>query len=415
MQTPKGSSRVRQMFALHGWLGLSLGFVLSIICGSGAVAVFGHEIDWLLNSALRVTPGAQRVSLDARHAEVTRAFPEAKIAWWQLQAGPRFADEVEIYPNYVDSENWGDSERIYVDPYRGVIQGIAWRLTARSFLRAFHYYWFDRTGWGFYVVASFAFVLLGSVLTGMVIYRRWWSGLFRIRFSAAKRVFYSDLHRCFGAWTIVFNFIIALTAIYYLIEWIGGGHDWEKQTPKLSAARVAEIRPGTPLRSIDAQLESVQRAFPTLRVANISFAIEREDPLCFDGQATGWLVRERGNKILLDPYSGAVVYQHKAEDLSVGHRWVETVDRLHFGNFAGIASKILWFILGLMLPALFLTGAWLGFRRMGGLSRQTLRDWKHPLNAVGLIVSLALIAFATLSTVYGVKESLSRPAMEFKR
>jgi uncharacterized iron-regulated membrane protein len=396
---------------LHGWLGLGLGLVLAIICGSGAVAVFGHEIDWLLDPALRVEPGQKRASLDALHAEVARTFPQAKIAWWQLQSGPRFADEVEIYPQYVDRDHWGEPDRVYVDPYRGVIQGAGRKLAARSFLRAFHYYWFDtRLGWGFYLVASFAFVLLGSVLTGMAIYRRWWQGLVKLRFRSGKRILFSDLHRFCGAWTLVFNFIIALTAVYYLVEWIGGGHDWEKQTPVLSAERVARLPAGAARRSLDSQVATARAVFPDLRIANISLPVEPDDPLYFDGQATAWFVRERGNKLLLDPYDGMVVHQHRAEDLSVGHRWVETVDVIHFGNFGGLVSKILWCVFGLMLPALFVTGAWLGIRRGGRLSWKQLRDLRRPLNAIGLSLSLALVAFAALSTAASVKESLARPA-----
>lgn len=400
------------MFALHGWLGLSLGFVLSIICGSGAVAVFGHEIDWLLNPALRVKPGETRASLDGMHDKVVRAFPGAKIAWWSFQTGPRFADEVEIYPHYVNGDDWGEAERVYVDPYRGVIQGVGWKLTARLFLRAFHYYWFDRkVGVGFYLVASFAFVLLGSVLTGMMIYRRWWTGLLKLRVRQGKRIFFSDLHKFCGAWTLVFNFAIALTAIYYLFEWIGGGHDWEKPIPKLSPERVAMILPDDRPLSLDRQMETAHQAYPDLRIANLGLPVESIDPLYFDGQATAWIVRERGNKLLLDPYDGSLVHLHKAEELGIGHRWVETVDRIHFGDFAGLASKIVWTVCGLMVPALFVTGAWLGLRRAGTQSWAQLRDLQRPLNLLGVSLSAALVVFATVSTVISVKESISRSAV----
>jgi uncharacterized iron-regulated membrane protein len=403
-------SALRRWFAIHSWLGLSLGLVLAIICGSGAIAVFGHEIDWLLNPALRVEPRETRASFDATLAEVKRAYPAGKIAFWSLQTGPHFADVIDVYPHYRDAETWGSSTEVYVDPGRGVIQGTAFALTARRFLRAFHYYWFDtRTGWGFYLVASFAFVLLAMVITGMRIYRRWWRGLWALRIGRGRRIFLSDLHKLCGAWTLVFNFIIVLTAIYYLVEWIGGGHDWEYPTPSLAAERVAQIPPDATPLTLDAQITNARRAFPELRIGSIGLPTQPQDPLYFDGQATAWLVRNRGNKLLLDPYNGSVVHSHRAEDMPLGYRWVDTVDELHFGTFAGLGSKVVWCAFGLMLPTLFLTGAVLGLRRHGAAWKRELINLRNPLNALGLALTASLLAFATLSTVHSVRESLADP------
>ena len=218
-------SSARRAFALHGWLGLSLGLPLLVICLSGALAVFGHELDWLRNPAMRSQPGGPRLSLDAIHAKVQRAFPEAHIAYWQLSDGSRFADELSLQPRVANGMGGQRETRVYVSPHTGAIQGVSGYLNVRSFLRAFHYYWFDTvTGWGFFLVAAFAFVLLGSVLTGMAIYKRWWAGLFTLRMRRGRRVFFSDLHKLCGAWTLAFNFVIALTDIYYLDHYGNSAH-----------------------------------------------------------------------------------------------------------------------------------------------------------------------------------------------
>src|SRR5262245_6688786 len=116
-------STARRSFAIHGWLGLSLGLPLLVICLSGALAVFGHEIDWLLNPAMRVPPMGQRASLDAIYTNVQRAFPDAKISYWEFQTGPRFADELSLYPRETNPEGDAPLTRVFVNPYTGAVQG----------------------------------------------------------------------------------------------------------------------------------------------------------------------------------------------------------------------------------------------------------------------------------------------------
>ena len=48
-------------FELHGWIGVQLGVALFVIMFSGTLVTVAHEIDWLLNPALRVTPAEKTV------------------------------------------------------------------------------------------------------------------------------------------------------------------------------------------------------------------------------------------------------------------------------------------------------------------------------------------------------------------
>ena len=53
------------LYQIHGWLGLNFGLVLFIICLSGSFAVVSHEIDWLCNPAIRVSPEGERLPWSA--------------------------------------------------------------------------------------------------------------------------------------------------------------------------------------------------------------------------------------------------------------------------------------------------------------------------------------------------------------
>jgi uncharacterized iron-regulated membrane protein len=82
-----------------------------------------------------------------------------------------------------------------------------------------------------------------------------------------------------------------------------------------------------------------------------------DDPVVVQGQWRAWLVRERTNAIFIDPATDAVIGERAAGAMKPTERWVHTADPLHFGNFGGLATKLLWFVFGLLLTGLCATGA----------------------------------------------------------
>jgi uncharacterized iron-regulated membrane protein len=372
-------ARSRTWLWWHSWIGVTTGLLLFVICWSGTVAVFSHEIDWLLNPALRVEPApAAAPRWGDVVAAAQQAAPGQKVTTLLLPAGPR--DAAQLWAR----DEHGTVTRIYVDPASARVQGTTSYFNVQRFFRSFHMNLFFNTGpWGYLVVCSLALPLLASMVTALVFYRRWWQRWLALKLDRGWRVFWSDLHKTGGLWSLWFVVVVALTAAWYFIEAAGIVPDYP-EPPRLNAAPA-------PLRLDDA-LSRVRSHWPQLQVRSITLpGGYYGNVLELEGQAGDVLVRDRANKLFVDPATGAVLARQRAADLSLAARWVDTADPLHFGDFAGLGVKAIWFAFGLLLSGLALTGAYLHVQRLrrkhAGVDRRPAVVAAYGVSAVLLAAS----------------------------
>lgn len=351
----------RALFRVHSWIGVFAGLLLFVICWSGTFAVLSHEVDWLLNPDIRAkaTEG-EPASWGEIERAVQNAFPTGEITFFEAPRGPGYAAQVGVdLPEH-------PYLRVYVDPYTAEVNGWTSYFNVQRFFRSFHMNLFSGAV-GYYVVFTFSLFLLASLILPFFFYKRWWRGFFKLETRRGARVFWSDAHKLAGLWSAWFSLVIALTGVWYLTEslrvdigdgkvaWSGTGEYAVNVISPLEAAR------DEPELALDELIARVTDARPDLRVR--SFWREA-GYLYVDGQAGHLLVRDRANKLYLDPQTGKVAYDQEADEQPAWWRWSDTADPLHFGDFGGLATKLIWFVFGLLLSGLALTGAWLHARRL---------------------------------------------------
>ena len=168
------------LFRLHGWLGLNIGLLLFVVCFSGSFATLSHEIDWLLNPAIRSETRNEPYNWTAMYDAVTNAFPGGVISGIYAPVGHGFAALA-----YVSFTN-GQSRKAYLDPYMGALQGHTNFFTVQRFFRTFHRRFFDGKR-GIVIVTLTAFILLVSSLSGFCFYKGWLKQLFSLRTDRGPR------------------------------------------------------------------------------------------------------------------------------------------------------------------------------------------------------------------------------------
>jgi uncharacterized iron-regulated membrane protein len=383
--------RARRWFVWHSWIGITAGLMLFVICWSGAFAVFSEEIDWLLNPAERVEPAGALRSWGEWQAAVERAHPEARVDAILFPRTLRSAAEI-----WIETPD-GRLLRTYVNPFTAQVTGQTSYFNVQRFFRSLHMCLFDpgSLGAGYYFVMAFSLVLVASLVTSLLFYKRWWRRFLAWKSHHNRRAFWSDAHKLVGLWSLWFIALMAITGIWYLIEFAGFGFAYAELQPV--------ERPGT------------QKALPTDELMARARAIWPElaptqvylpggyygDVAVFHGNDGSLLVRDRANALMLDAFDGSLALVRTAADLGWPARWVDTADPLHFGNFGGLLAKALWCIFGLLLAALCLTGAYLHVQRQRRHHEQAPRH---------IAVTSASVASATVLTVaaIGAVQEISR-------
>lgn len=108
--------------------------------------------------------------------------------------------------------------------------------------------------------------------------------------------------------------------------------------------------------TLDRAIAVALRASPDLRIRNVQFPFEGDPGLVIEGQASAVLVRDRANAVFIDPETRDVLLASRGERLNWHQRISEAADPLHFGTWGGLPTKIVWFLFGLLLTSLSVTG-----------------------------------------------------------
>jgi uncharacterized iron-regulated membrane protein len=341
-------------FRVHSWLGAQLFFILFLIISTGTLATVSNEIDWLTKPQMRAPHAERPVSWQTMHDAVRAAYPDHDIDSLNAPVGPGFAAEV------LTTRPDGGYLRVYVDPGTGRVQGSHGWVTVQRFLRNLHMN-MNLPGFGILFVCSFAVVLLVSLISGLITYKRFWRGFARRPRTGDPRRLMGDLHRLGGLWSLWFVALIAATGIWYLIE-DAVDYRWERKAPIIAPPVLAASEP-VRLISVDEAVSAVRNAWPDFRISYINLSDSLTQPVTVGGQGSAWLVRPRGNLIYLHPRTGKVLRIKNATRVPGIERWIDTADPLHFGDFGGLATKLIWFSFGVILSFLSFSGFWLMLKR----------------------------------------------------
>ncbi|SBS31026.1 hypothetical protein MAQ5080_01832 [Marinomonas aquimarina] len=386
--------RTQWWFLLHSWLAMPIWLFLFFVCLTGTIATVSQEIIWLFDSSVRANPPAdagKMLSFDEVIEVIERDAPGAYVEKITRPVKSQFALTAEI--SYPDST----SENVFINPYTGEIQGrAASGFNFRQFVRAIHGWLlipfntgFTRYSLGWYMVSILGIPLLLSLITGLVVYKKFWRGFLqpRLRFNRGARVFWGDFHRLAGIWSIPFIFIISVTSIWFLIQGLlfeaGVPFNGVSQAPVYVARdEIPTSEQGRPpLLSADQAIAQVNALYDNVEAQVLHLPSTAFGHYRILGRSQAFpLVHE---SFLVNPYSGAIDEAMRVTDQPGLMLTRLSMRALHTGDFVGLTLKLVYFLFGVLLTMMVFSGMRIWTTRTFKSTKAAIRQKTARANLAG--------------------------------
>ncbi|MEM7058158.1 MAG: PepSY-associated TM helix domain-containing protein [Pseudomonadota bacterium] len=380
-----GQSKTKRMISLHGWSGVIIAALLYVVVLSGTIVVFAHEIgSW----SRGVVP----------HGHALEHPIDNIVRIYARDIDPAYLDEIRIretnrgylsifYHTHTKDPSGQLADkgvRVIVDPATDRLiskkEGFASEVFRRDpgsalerFLLDLHIRLHMPGFWGLLATGLLGLWMMISGVTGLLTHRHAIRDLFVPERPGDRLVSARDRHVLAGTWSLLFAFLVAFTGAFFsfagsfgipLVGMVAFGGDQQLMIETVIGLPPAIDTTPAPLASLDYIIhDAVSRAGTLpggLTISNYGQADAAV--LTQHAAANGNLM---GNSLLYDgptrafegikPFLGTVP---SASNTAVG-----LMGPLHFGNFAGATSKLIWVALGSAMCFVILSGTRMWLRR----------------------------------------------------
>lgn len=382
-------NNLRKFFhAVHLWLSIPLGLIISVVCVSGAVLVFEKEITELFNRDLYYVDRIGEKALPMNHlvnrvaeclpdsVEATgiTAFSDPRKTWQVSLSQPRRAS-------------------IYIDPYTGEIKGRYERPVFFTTMFKLHRWLLDSRppGNGLFLgkqivgITTTLFVVI--LLSGLVVWipRRRQALKNRLSITVRKgwRRGWYDLHVAGGFYAAALLLVMALTGLTWSFPWYrdvfytvfgvrteqAAPHDGQGKADGAASEETHRSGGGKKEAEAENPLLHWQRVYESLAEANPGY---RQITLT-SGSANVYFNRlgnqRASDRYFFDTANGTITGEKLYKDQDTGgtiRGWIYSV---HVGSWGGLFTRILSFLAALLGGVLPLTGYYLWLKKSSGKRR----------------------------------------------
>lgn len=395
---------VRAMLAGHSALGIAFAALIYIVCLSGTLAVFLHELyRWEQPNAPVVEAP---LSAEAAQAAVEGAYRKAlslNAAHDIVIMGPspvhsRVLIDFHDHKSGVDGHWIGDAGGALVTPLN-----VPWSEFVANLHMQLH---LPRT-WGLFLVGLTGVALLSSLISGLLSHPRLFKDAFYLRWGGARRLEQADLHNRLGVWGLPFHVVVSTTGALLGLSTLVVGvlalaaydGDSERVFADILGPMPTQDETAAPVPDVAAMIRHVRAEHPDAVLSSVMIQhVAKAGQVVSVGMCTpGHLAT--ANSYFFDG-TGKPLGDGGLETGSIGQQILGALQPLHFGWFGGFPIKVAYGLLGLAMTIVTATGItiWLARRRASG---RAAPRWERVWSGVMWGQPLAIVAAAPAVFIAG--------------
>lgn len=401
----------KAMVAVHGWSGILLGLLLYAVVLTGTAAVFAEEIGiWSAGHVARQS-AFERPMADTMRTLGARTPAKYHEGVDLFEVGDHdlgaFFHRHEMRDGELISRGifyvvGKDGRVVHSQPGTNEdVFGPRNDTALSAFLVDTHVRLHLPNPWGLLLTGVLGLSMLVAAISGLLIHRHLFKDIFTLRRKAGPLLVNRDRHSVAGTWSLPFAFILAFTGSFFsFFGTIGvpvvamaafGGNVEALQEAVFGNPGKPDPR-AAPIGNFDRiTTHAIARAGDVPTFVSIEHFGRTDAKVTTFHPPSGGAIAPM---TLL--YNGATAAFVQEKPLigptpSAGGTLAAIMSPLHFGNFAGLMSKAIWFGLGFAMCYVTYTGIrlWLVRREEGARSLAWL---ERLLVIVGLGLPLALLA-----------------------
>lgn len=350
---------IQRSLNAHSAIGLTVGAILYLICLSGTITVLEHEIERWQQPGIQEfnNMSASNIAIAANtFINETNSKPESlyvvlptidlprahvsdkETEWYVAQDGARLAAPTQGFLHFL--------VELHANLHMGETVGVI-------------------------IVSCFGAMLLALIISGIIAHPKIFKDAFRLKLGGQKRLEQVDIHNRLSVWGLPFHLVMGITGAYFGLVGImatiaavfyfdGDREQLVKTVYGKDPIVTSEIIEHIPE-------ESVSKALSYINSLNNDKKPEKVIPIYLVFQNIGTdkyffeVAATHSNRLIYSEiyrfYSnGDYINHQELSDGPIGRQIAYSVYRLHFGQFDGILIKVIYFILGLALTIVCVTG-----------------------------------------------------------
>lgn len=384
---------LRNLTDAHGWLGIIISGLLFVIFFAGSISLFRDEIFlWSVQPTQAIEQGnVLSVSQIMEIAIKNRHFNAKE----HLTVLPPSADNhyYHVYVDLIEAEAGREYIGLLIDPISGKIIGEIDQFILAKFIYDLHRD-LNIPG-GKYILGIVTLIFFFMLMSGILIHaRKLIANFFQYRTSSNKRSKLLDMHNVIGTISLPFTLMYALSGLIFNLVIIyqiafalilyKGDQDALLDDAGVRSVQVEWQDKPRKFSHIDQIVERYQQEFDQIPTVVRMYNYGDESAVIhLIGRINNMFAQRFDVAINLN--DNTVVFKDDAITHSEVRHGTDTLSELHFGGFAGFDLRLVYFILGIAVCALIVTGNLLWIEKRE-------KNLKSSQRSVNILTKLTLVS-----------------------